>query len=98
MTELKKRGIVSALSIRQKNSSIRAEEKKSSARAMHFATIEALLAAERGFRAGETARMLIVGQAPGARTYDWYTVDDPRGAPLRESMGGQDKLDTQKLG
>lgn len=108
MSEFKQGNIVSAFSAPYRRCLIRREVKKSSGPATCYPSLEALLAAVRGCRAcemhlpfgprpvlsvGETARLLIVGQAPGARAHaTGIPWDDPSGVRLREWMGVNDAL------
>ncbi len=99
----KKRRTISTLSVLDPAYSIRGGEEKIAAPETGYRTLEALLAAVRDcraceahlplgprpvLRAGETARILIVGQAPGARVHaTGIPWDDLSGERLRAWMG-----------
>ena len=103
MIEPKKRRTISTLSVLKPVYSIRGGEEKTAGLETGYPTLEALLAAVRDcraceahlplgprpvLRAGDTARILIVGQAPGARVHaTGIPWDDPSGERLRAWMG-----------
>lgn len=103
MIEPKKRRTISALSVLKPAYSIRGGEEKIAVPETGYPTLEALLVAVRDcraceahlplgprpvLRAGETARILIVGQAPGVRVHTTgIPWDDPSGERLRAWMG-----------
>jgi len=103
MTEPKKRRTISALSVLKPAYSVRGGEEKIAVPETGYPTLEALLAVVRDcracaahlplgprpvLRAGETARILIVGQAPGVRVHaTGIPWDDLSGERLRAWMG-----------
>jgi uracil-DNA glycosylase len=103
MIEPKKRRTISALSVLKPAYFMRGGEEKIAVPKTGYRTLEALLAAVRDcraceahlplgprpvLRAGETARILIVGQAPGARVHaTGIPWDDLSGERLRAWMG-----------
>ncbi len=103
MIEPKNPSTVSTLSVPTSARSFRGVAEKTAASVTGYLTFEALLAAVRNcracearlplgprpvLRAGETARILIVGQAPGARVHaTGIPWDDPSGERLPAWMG-----------
>lgn len=103
MTEPNKPRALSTLSVSKPDGSAAGGANKPAAPETRHPTLEALLAAVRAcraceahlplgprpvLRAAETARILIVGQAPGARVHaSGIPWDDPSGERLREWMG-----------
>ena len=103
MTELKTPKIISALSVLAPVRSIREADKKIAVSEVRYPTLDALLAAVRNcraceahlplgprpvLRAGEGARILVVGQAPGVRVHTTgIPWDDQSGERLRAWMG-----------
>lgn len=103
MIDPKSARTTTALSVSTPTHSICGEGERSAVLGTSYPTLEALLIAVRGccvceahlplgprpvLRAGETARILVVGQAPGVRVHaTGIPWDDPSGERLRAWMG-----------